>query len=190
MPDGVIDDQYDRTYVGSSIPKFTYGLTSNFSYGGVDVSLFFQGVNGNKLYNQVNTDIEGFYRAFNITERAATQAWTGEGTSNQFPRLSWDGATNNKRPSTRFLESGSYLRLKNVQLGYTFSSTVIKAIKLSSFRAFVSAQNVFTVTKYTGIDPEICTNSNSAGDGVRAVGIDFGTYPSARTFTIGFNANF
>ncbi|WP_374951040.1 SusC/RagA family TonB-linked outer membrane protein [Mucilaginibacter sp.] len=190
VPDGVIDDQYDRAYVGSPIPKFTYGLTSNLSYAGIDVSLFFQGVYGNKLYNQVNTDIEGFYRAFNITERAATQAWTGEGTSNQFPRLSWDGATNNKRPSTRFLESGSYLRLKNVQLGYTFSDRLVKAVKLSSVRFFVSAQNVFTVTKYTGIDPEMYTNSNSAGDGVRAVGIDFGTYPSARTFTIGFNANF
>ena len=190
VPDGVIDDQYDRTYVGSPIPKFTYGLTSNFSYGGVDLSLFFQGVYGNKLYNQVNTDIEGFYRAFNITERAATQAWTTDGSSNQFPRLSWDGATNNKRPSTRFLESGSYLRLKNIQLGYTISDRVTKKIKLSSFRLFVSAQNVFTITKYTGIDPEIYTNSNSAGDGVRAVGIDFGTYPSARTFTAGFNANF
>lgn len=190
VPDGVIDDRYDRTYVGSPIPKFTYGLTSNFSYAGVDMSLFFQGVYGNKLYNQVNTDIEGFYRAFNITERAATQAWTGEGTSNEFPRLSWNGATNNKRPSSRFLESGSYLRLKNVQLGYTFGDRVTKAIKLSSVRIFVSAQNVFTVTKYTGIDPEMYTNSNSAGDGARAVGIDFGTYPSARTFTAGFNANF
>jgi TonB-linked SusC/RagA family outer membrane protein len=190
VPDGVIDDTYDRTYVGSAIPKFTYGLTTNLSYAGVDLSLFFQGVYGNKLYNQVNTDIEGFYRAFNITERAATQAWTGEGTSNQFPRLSWDGATNNKRPSSRFIESGSYLRLKNVQLGYTVSDRLIKTLKLSSVRFFVSAQNVFTVTKYTGIDPEMYTNSNSAGDGVRAVGIDFGTYPSARTFTVGFNANF
>ncbi|WP_454803548.1 SusC/RagA family TonB-linked outer membrane protein [Mucilaginibacter phyllosphaerae] len=190
VPDGVINDQYDRTYVGSPIPKFTYGLTTNFAYAGVDLSLFFQGVYGNSLYNQVNTDIEGFYRAFNITERAATQAWTSEGTSNQFPRLSWDGATNNKRPSSRFVESGSYLRLKNIQLGYTLSNNLVKAIKLSSLRIFASAQNVFTVTKYTGIDPEMYTNSNSIGDGARAVGIDFGTYPSARTFTIGLNANF
>lgn len=188
-PDGVIDN-YDRTYVGSPIPKFTYGLTTNLSYAKFDVSLFFQGVYGNKLYNQVNTDIEGFYRAFNITERAATQSWTGEGSTNEFPRLSWDGATNNKQPSTRFLESGSYLRLKNVQLGYTLGDQVLKALKLSSVRFFVSAQNVFTVTKYTGIDPEMYSNSNNAGDGVKAVGIDWGTYPSARTFTVGINANF
>lgn len=190
VPDGVIDDVYDRTYAGSPIPKFTYGLTTNFAYAGFDASLFFQGVYGNKIYNQINTDIEGFYRPFNITERIATQSWTGEGSTNEFPRLSFDGAVNNKRPSTRFLESGSYLRLKNVQLGYTVSNTLVKTLKLSSVRVFVSAQNVFTVTKYTGIDPEIYTNSNSLGDGARAVGIDFGTYPSARTFTIGVNANF
>lgn len=183
-------DNYDRSYVGSPIPKFTYGLTTNFSYAKFDVSLFFQGVQGNKLYNQINTDIEGFYRSFNITERIATQSWTGEGSTNEFPRLSWTGANNNKQPSTRFLEDGSYLRLKNVQLGYTLGNQTLKALKLSSVRVFASAQNVFTVTKYTGIDPEIYSNSNSAGDGVRAVGIDWGTYPSARTLTIGINANF
>lgn len=188
-PDGVIDN-YDRTYVGSPIPKFTYGLTTNLSYAKFDISLFFQGVYGNKLYNQVNTDIEGFYRAFNLTERAATKSWNGEGSTNEFPRLSWTGATNNKQPSTRFLENGSYLRLKNVQLGYTVGNQLLQKLKLSSVRFFVSAQNVFTVTKYTGIDPEIYTNSNSIGDGVKAVGIDWGTYPSARTITIGVNANF
>jgi TonB-linked SusC/RagA family outer membrane protein len=190
VPDGVVDDIYDRTYVGSPIPKFTYGLTTSFAYSGFDLSLFFQGVYGNKIYNQINTDIEGFYRPFNITERIATQSWTAEGSTNEFPRLSFDGAVNNKRPSTRFLESGSYLRLKNVQLGYTVGDALIKTLKLSSVRFFVSAQNVFTVTKYTGIDPEIYTNSNSLGDGARAVGIDFGTYPSARTLTVGVNANF
>ena len=188
-PDGVIDE-YDRTYVGSPIPKLTYGLTGNISYGGFDVSLFFQGVYGNKLYNQINTDIEGFYRSFNITERIATQSWTDEGSTNEFPRLSWNGATNNKRPSTRFLEDGSYLRLKNVQLGYTIGNQLVKRLKVSSVRVFLSAQNVFTITKYTGIDPEIYTNSNSSGDGVRAVGIDWGTYPSARTLTAGISANF
>ncbi|RYY26797.1 MAG: SusC/RagA family TonB-linked outer membrane protein, partial [Sphingobacteriaceae bacterium] len=189
VPDGIIDNN-DRSYVGSPIPKFTYGLTTNFSYSGFDMSLFFQGVQGNKLYNQINTDIEGFYRAFNLTERIATQSWTGEGSTNEFPRLSWTGANNNKQPSTRFLEDGSYLRLKNIQLGYTIGKQALKVLKLSSVRVFASAQNVFTVTKYTGIDPEIYTNSNSSGDGVRAVGIDWGTYPSARTFTIGLNANF
>ncbi|MBO3271147.1 TonB-dependent receptor [Hymenobacter defluvii] len=189
VPDGVIDGN-DRTFVGSPIPKLTYGLTGNLRYKSLDLSAFFQGVQGNKLYNQVNTDIEGFYRAFNLTERAATNYWTGPGSTNEFPRLSWVGASNNKQPSTRFLEDGSYLRLKNIQLGYTFGDKLLSPLKVASVRLYVSAQNLLTFTKYTGLDPEQGTNSNSLGDGVRATGIDFGTYPSARTFTVGINAGF
>ena len=189
VPDGVIDN-YDRTFAGSPIPKFTYGFTGNLGYAGFDLSLFFQGVYGNKLYNQINTDIEGFYRAFNITERAATESWHGEGTSNSIPILSWTDATNNKQPSTRFLENGSYLRLKNAQLGYRLPTNLMSRLHLSSIRFFVSAQNIFTITKYTGLDPEQYANNNSLGDGVRAVGIDWGTYPSARTYTFGVTANF
>jgi TonB-linked SusC/RagA family outer membrane protein len=189
VPDGVIDG-YDRTFVGSPIPKFTYGFTASVRYKGLDLSAFFQGVHGNKLYNQVNTDIEGFYRAFNLTERAATNYWTGEGSTNEYPRLSWTGATNNKQPSDRFLEDGSYLRLKNLQVGYTFGQNLLSPLRVASVRVYASIQNLLTFTKYTGLDPEQGTNSNSAGDGVRATGIDFGTYPSARTFTVGINAGF
>lgn len=187
--DGVID-QNDRSFVGSPIPKFTYGLTGDVNYGHFDLSVFFQGVYGNKLYDQVLTDIEGFYRPFNITERIATKSWDGPGSSNEFPRLSWQGATNNKQPSTRFLESGSYVRLKNLQIGYSFGNSLLSRLKVSSVRFFVSAQNMFTITKYTGLDPEMYLNNNSAADGVRAVGIDWGTYPSARTYTAGVNINF
>jgi len=188
-PDGVIDG-FDRTFVGSPIPTLTYGLTSNVRYKSIDLSVFFQGVYGNSIYNQVNTDIEGFYRAFNLTERAATKYWNGEGSTNEFPRLSWTGATNNKQPSDRFLESGSYLRLKNLQLGYTFGDKLLAPVRISSVRLYASVQNLLTFTNYTGLDPEQGTNSNSLGDGVRATGIDFGTYPSARTFTVGVNAGF
>jgi len=142
--------------------------------------------------DQVLTDIEGFYRSFNITERIATKSWTGEGSTNAFPRLSWTGAQNNKQASTRFLENGSYLRLKNVQLGYHIGSGALSRWKISSVRFFASVQNLFTVTKYTGLDPEMATSANAAtsGDGDKAVGIDWGTYPSARTFTAGVNLNF
>jgi TonB-linked SusC/RagA family outer membrane protein len=187
--DGVID-QNDRVYAGSPIPKFTYGFTGDVSFKQFDLSLFFQGVSGNKVYNQILTDIEGFYRPFNITERIATKSWNGAGSSNEFPRLSWSGAQNNKQPSTRFLENGSYLRLKNLQLGYTLPGAVMSRMRLSSIRVFASIQNVFTITKYTGLDPEMATSANSIGDGVKAVGIDWGTYPSARTFTGGININF
>jgi len=187
--DGVID-QNDRVFAGSPIPTLTYGFTGNLSYKQWDLSLFFQGVTGNKLYNQVNTELDGFYRAFNITEETATKSWSGQGTSNTRPRLSWTGGQNNKQTSTRFLEDGAYTRLKNVQLGYRLSSGALSRLRISSMRIFVSAQNVFTITKYTGQDPEMTTSANSAADGVKAVGIDWGTYPSARTFTGGVNINF
>ncbi|WP_461464630.1 SusC/RagA family TonB-linked outer membrane protein [Mucilaginibacter sp.] len=186
--DGVITDA-DRTFVGSPIPNFTYGFTGNVTFKNFDLSLFFQGVHGNKIYNQVLTDIEGFYRPFNITERAATQSWTGPGTSNTLPILSWSDAANNKQPSTRFLESGSYLRLKNVQLGYKLSKDALKFLGMSTARVFVSAQNLLTFTKYTGLDPEQYNNSNN-GSTPQAVGIDWGTYPSSRVLTAGINANF
>ena len=89
-----------------------------------------------------------------------------------------------------FLEDGSYLRLKNVQLGYRLPAHLMSRAGISGIRFFVSAQNIFTVTKYTGLDPELYLNNNSIGDGVRAVGIDWGTYPSARTYTFGVTANF
>ena len=186
--DGIINDK-DRAFVGSPIPKFTYGLTAGVTYKNFDLNVFFQGVYGNKIYNQVLTDIEGFYRSFNITDRIATNAWTGPGTTNTYPLLSWTDGTNNKRPSTRFLESGSYLRLKNVQLGYKLSKSALRSIGLSSVRIFASGQNLLTFTKYSGLDPEQYYNANN-GNSVTAVGIDWGTYPSARTLTIGLNANF
>ncbi|MEO7044600.1 MAG: TonB-dependent receptor [Ferruginibacter sp.] len=189
--DGVID-QKDRVYAGSPIPKITYGFTGNVGFKQFDLNLFFQGVNGNKIYNQINTELEGFYRPFDITQQTATESWHGEGTSNTLPRLSWTGAQNNKQTSTRFLENGSYLRLKNVQLGYTLNANAISRLKVSSVRFYISAQNLFTITKYAGLDPELATsaNANVTGDGVKAVGIDWGTYPSARTFTAGVNFNF
>ena len=189
--DGVINED-DREIVGSPIPKLTYGFTGNLKFKSFDLSLFFQGAYGNKLYNQISTDTEGFYRAFNVTERIATGSWSGEGSTNEFPRLTWESAssTNNKRPSTRFLESGSYLRLKNAQLGYSFSPKMLEKLKMSNLRIYVSGQNLLTFTKYTGLDPEIYTSSNAQGDGVRAVGIDWGTYPSARIYTLGLNVNF
>jgi len=187
--DGVIDGN-DRVFAGSAIPKLTYGLTTNVSYKNWDLSVFFQGVYGNKIYDQVMTELEGFYRPFNITQATATQSWTGPGTSNSNPLLSWSDAANNKQPSTRFLESGSYLKLKNVQLGYRLGKNALKPLGLSSVRIYVSGQNLLTFTKYKGLDPEQYFNDNNAGDNTRGVGIDWGTYPSALILTAGINANF
>lgn len=192
VPDGIIN-QYDRTHVGSPIPTLTYGLTLNLQYRNFDFSAFVQGVAGNKIYYQVATDIEGFYRPFNITQRVYNNRWTGENTSNTQPRVSWIGSANNKLPSTRFLENGAYTRLKNLQLGYTFSDNVVKKLAMRSLRVYVGGQNLFTLTQYPGMDPEMGTSNNVNSEqfsGPVAVGIDWGTYPSAKTYVLGFNVNF
>ncbi len=188
-PDGTID-AYDRVHAGSAIPNFTYGLTINLYYKNFDFSAFFQGVQGNKVYMQINKDIEGFYRAFPVTKRFYDDHWTPENTSNEVPRAAWGGATNNNRPSTRFLEDGSYGRLKNIQLGYTLPKTFSNKILIEQFRIYVSAQNLFTITKFSGLDPEMQTSENSADEGDRAVGIDWGTYPTSKTFLVGLNVTF
>jgi hypothetical protein len=113
--------------------------------------------------------------------------WRGEGTSNEYPRPSWSAKSNNVIASTRFLEDASYLRLKNIQLGYTFP---IKSKYISSLRAFGSATNLLTFTGYKGLDPEMTVSSNSAGEGDMANGIDWGTYPVSKSFTFGVNITF
>jgi TonB-linked SusC/RagA family outer membrane protein len=189
--DGVID-QNDRVFAGSPIPTLTYALTGQVRFKQFDLSLFFQGVSGDKIYNQVAMDIEGFYRPFNITEKTATQSWHGAGTSNTLPLLSWNDATNNTQTSTRFLESGDYLKLKNLQVGYELTSAMLSRLKISSTRFYVSIQNVFTITKYSGLDPEMTTSADAASsnDGPKALNIDWGTYPAARTITVGATVNF
>jgi TonB-dependent starch-binding outer membrane protein SusC len=190
--DGIINEQ-DRTFLGSSIPKFTYGATANFGYKNFDLSIFFQGANGNKLYLQVNQDIEGFYRAFNVTQRVYDERWHGEGTSNSMPRVSWLGSTNNKTPSSRFLEDGSYVRLKNIQLGYTIPDKIVNRWHIKSLRIYFTGQNLLTFTKYTGLDPEMTTSDNLNAETYRgdlAAGIDWGTYPSAKSYIVGVNLNF
>ena len=190
--DGVIDEN-DRTFLGSAIPKYTFGLTANCEYRNFDLSVFFQGQNGNKIYSQVNMDIEGFYRAFNVTQRVYDERWRGEGTSNTMPRVSFKGASNNKYPSSRFLEDGSYVRLKNLQLGYTIPEKIVSRLHIKSLRFYVTGQNLWTLTNYTGLDPEMHISDNVKRDtygGDVAAGIDWGTYPSARSYIIGLNLNF
>ena len=190
--DGVIDEN-DRAFLGSAIPKYTFGATGNAEYRGFDISVFFQGQYGNKIYSQVNMDIEGFYRAFNVTQRVYDQRWHGEGSSNTMPRVSFNGASNNKYPSSRFLEDGSYVRLKNLQIGYTIPENIMSRLHIKSLRVYITGQNLWTLTKYTGLDPEMHISDNVKRDtygGDVAAGIDWGTYPSARSYVVGVNMNF
>ena len=189
--DGVINE-LDRAHVGSAIPRFIYGMTANVAYKGFDLSLFIQGVAGNDIYMQVNQDIEGFYRSFNVTQSYYDNHWTEEGSTNEYPRASWTGAANNKKASTRFLASGSYARLKNVTLGYNFKLRENSSVR--SMRVYFSIQNLLTITKYPGLDPEMYESNNLSGEPVKnadlASGIDWGTYPVSRIYTLGFKISF
>jgi TonB-linked SusC/RagA family outer membrane protein len=191
--DGVIN-QSDRTFLGSAIPLYTFGLTATFNYSNFDLSIFFQGSYGNKIYSQVNQDIEGFYRPFNLTKRVYDQRWHGEGTSNTMPLVSWNQAANNiLEPSSRFLQDASYVRLKNVQLGYTIPFKVTSKANIKSVRIYFTSENLLTFTKFTGLDPEMHVSNNVNAEqykGDVAAGIDWGTYPTARSFIFGLNLSF
>lgn len=191
--DGVINAS-DRTFLGSAIPKFTYGFTTTLNYQNFDLFVLLQGGYGNKIYLQVNQDIEGFYRPFNLTKRVYDTRWHGEGTSNTMPLVSWlDQPNNIKEPSSRFLEDASYCRLKNVQLGYTLPKQLTSKFHVKALRFYVTGTNLITITKYTGLDPEMYISNNVKAEQYQsdlASGIDWGTYPSARSYILGANLSF
>jgi len=188
--DGKIDSK-DRKHIGSPIPKVTAGLTLSVGYKSWDLSVFFQGAYGQKIFSVVNRDIEGFYRSFNVTQRYFDEHWTGSGTSNSQPRASWDASGNNALIySSRFLEDGSYTRLKNVQLGYTLPQSILKKYGIGTMRIYFSGTNLFTITKYSGLDPEMTVSNNAQGQGDTALGMDWGTYPAAKSYNVGVNITF
>jgi TonB-dependent starch-binding outer membrane protein SusC len=188
--DGKINS-LDRKHLGSAIPKITAGLNVNLNYKSWDLSVFFQGAYGQKIFSVLNRDIEGFYRPFNVTQRYYDEHWTGPGTSTTQPRASWDGSGNNALIySSRFLEDGSYTRLKNLQLGFTLPKDILQKFGLSTMRIYLSGTNLLTFTKYSGLDPEMTVSNNATGQGDTARGIDWGTYPAAKSYNIGVNVTF
>ncbi len=187
--DGTIDSE-DRVHVGSAVPDFIGGLSFNAEYKNFDAYLFLQGVYGQEIYYQIATDIEGFYRPFNLTMRYYNERWTGEESSNTQPRASWAAKSNNARASTRFLEDGSYLRLKALQIGYNFPENWLKRISVEHLRIYFSGLNLYTLTGYPGLDPEMTTSNNSASEGDRAANIDWGTYPRSVSYNIGLQLKF
>jgi TonB-linked SusC/RagA family outer membrane protein len=186
---GIIDGR-DRAHVGSPIPKVTAGLNISLTYKSWDLSVFFQGAYGQKVFSVLNRDIEGFYRPFNVTERYLENHWTGEGSTNTYPRASWDASGNNNLFSTRFLEDGSYTRLKNLQLGYNIPGNFVQRYGLTAFRIYFSGTNLLTFTKFQGSDPEMTASDNAKGSNDLANGMDWGTYPAARSYNVGVNLTF
>lgn len=175
--DGKIDDN-DRSYIGDPNPSFIFAMNNSFSYAGFDLDIFLQGVSGNKIFNANRIYQEGMAVAQNQTT-AILDRWTGEGTSNTIPRAIFNDPNKNTRVSNRFIEDGSYLKIKNVAIGYTLPVSLIQRIKMASARIYISCQNLATFTKYTGFDPE-----------VPATGIDFNVYPVTRTVSAGVNVTF
>ena len=175
--DGVINDD-DRTVIGNPNPTWLFSLNNRLTYKGIELQVYLQGVAGNKIYNTTRIDMEGMAAAYN--QYATTlNRWNGEGTSNLMPRAVWGDPNGNCRVSDRYVEDGSYLRLKNITLAYNFNKALLSRIGLESARIAFSAENVATITKYSGFDPEVGEN-----------GLDFSSFPSSRTFNIGLSFNF
>jgi len=176
-------DANDRTLIGNPWPDFVYGLTTNLGYKGFDISLFFQGSQGNDVMNIQRYDTESGTGYYNAPKGFLAKSWSGELSTDKFHKISQTQGLNGS-VSDYYVEDGSYLRLKNLQLGYTLKNTVLQKIKMNNLRVFVGGQNLFTLTGYSGLDPEM----GSADP--KLTGIDQGFYPQARTFMIGFNAKF
>ena len=176
--DGKINTD-DYTYLGNSLPKFTYGLTVNLNYKNFDLMIFGQGQGGNKIFQGLRRlDMQDANY-----QTAALERWHGEGTSNTYARLTTNDTNKNfSYMSDFYLQKGDYFRLKLIQIGYTLPMELTKKLGGNKFRFYVTAENLFTITKYTGYDPEI-----AAGD---SYGIDRAYYPQARTFIFGANIQF
>jgi TonB-linked SusC/RagA family outer membrane protein len=186
--DGVIDIN-DRQFLGSFIPKLTYALNLGANYKNFDASVFFQGVQGNKIFNATRVITEGMVRFFNAGTEVLN-AWTPSNKNTDIPRAISSDPNQNARPSTRFLEDGSFLRLKNLIIGYTIPNRSLQSLTkgvVSNFRIYVSAQNIFTITDYSGYDPEVgrrVFNSSLTN------GIDWAVYPQPKAYQVGIQANF
>lgn len=190
--DGVIDEN-DRTFLGNFMPDFTYGLNVNAAYKGLSLSMLIQGVQGNEIYNGTKVLTQGMMRLFNADEDVL-DAWTPENPDTDVPRAVSGDPNHNARTSDRFVEDGSYLRLKNLTLGYRVPESAVSSLfkeAVSGVNLYFTAQNLLTFTKYTGYDPEIGASSTYSGDNANLLqGVDFGFYPQPRTFILGLNVSF
>jgi hypothetical protein len=196
--DGKIDAN-DQTFLGSPLPKFQYGINNSFSYKNFDLNIFMTGNYGNKIYNQLkvngdnpNQNFGYFPSVFNYAKIGLINP-TGSASdinnvyitnpSTNITRISQSSGNDNQRFSDKYIESGSFLKCKSIALGYSFSNSFLNKIKLRSLKVYVNVTNVFTITKYTGYDPEIGSWNPLAA------GIDNGYYAQPRVYTVGLNVS-
>lgn len=187
--DGKIDAS-DRTYIGDPNPKFTYGLNLAYTYKSFDASAFFFGSAGNDIFDntKIFTDFPDFFKG-GIRREVALNSWTTSNTNTDIPKLMTTGSFSTDQVSNSyFISKGGYLRLKQVQVGYTMPANLLTKYGIDRLRVYVQAANLFTITKYKGLDPELQSSNN--GSPVAGFGIDNGNYPHTAAFIIGVNLNF
>ncbi len=205
-PDGEIDS-YDRTNIGSPMPDFTFGLNNTFSYKNFDLSVFINGSYGNDVMNYTAISLSNMKSTWTnqlaiVKDRAILEAINTptEGTNwwedvsnvrvsnpnTKIPRAITTDPNDNDRISDRYIEDGSFIRIKNITLGYNFPKRITQSIHLSDLRMYASIENLATFTKYKGFDPEVGASTQSAN----VFGLDNGRYPSPQVFTFGLNVSF
>lgn len=182
--DGVIDSK-DLTFIGSPIPKFTYGITNTFTYKDFDLSVFLQGSYGSKIFNFLKWQLERMNNAYYNQSADVLDRYTDANPEGELPRFT-NTNTNNTAMSDRYIESGSYMRVQNITLGYRLPKNIISKARMANLRVFGTVQNLYTFTKYTGYDPEVGVYNNS----IRLMNVDAGHYPNPRTFLVGVNVEF
>jgi len=211
VPDGVIDE-YDRTNIGSPMPKFTFGWTNTFRYKNFDLSLFINGSYGNKVMNYMSINLSNMKSSWtnqlsSVKNRArlvpidadkaaaAGANWYDDITNitvanpgTSIPRITTGDPNDNDRISDRYVENGSYIRLKNITLGYTFPKRMIKKFGLENVRIYTNIQNLLTITGYDGYDPEV--GASTADSKGYTYGVDNGRYPSPTVYSFGLNVSF
>jgi TonB-linked SusC/RagA family outer membrane protein len=194
-------DQADKQVIGNPNPKLVYGINIHLNYQGFDLAMLFNGVQGVQLYNGVKAYEESLFQDGNTTTKVFNDSFLGSNGLTSQPRLgvptssggfALDPNQNYSSINSYFVENGSYLKLKNLQLGYTFSGSVLQRLSIKSLRVFVMANNVFTITKYSGLDPELGSSYTTSGFGsVTTQGIDAVTnYPQVKIYTAGVDVNF
>lgn len=182
--DGMLTSE-DRTIMGNPNPDFIWGFNNTFTFKGFDLNIFFQGSQGNEIANYTRYELDGLIGKSNATS-AMKDSWTPENTNTDVPAIKARPA----RFSSRWIEDGSYIRLKSLAIGYTLPKSWVQKMNMRSFKIYVSGQNLWTATNYSGVDPEVSFRSSGAQDSNRNLGLDFASYPMAKSYTVGLSVGF